>query len=360
MHCLALVTDAFGGHGGIAQYNRDFLGALVESGAVSSITVLPRHAPEPVDTPVTITQIPPQAGRIAYSAAALLVAFRRRPDVVFCGHLHMAPLAWLVARLTHAKLVVQTHGIEAWPRPERLQRAASETADLILCVSRYTRARVAGWATMPPERILVLPDTVADAFAPGDGSRLRAALELDSKKVLLTVGRLDSRERYKGHDLVIAALPELVARGHDVVCVAIGSGDDRPRLEALAWETGAAERVLFLGAVGVEHLAQAYRMADLFVMLSTGEGFGIVFLEAMASGTPALGLAVGGACDALADGGLGNAVSEQDDLVAAIDRLLAEPKPDPVALSRAVHARFGRATFRARVNTAFDRLLQPA
>src|SRR5271166_6652347 len=81
-HCLALVTDAFGGQGGIAQYNRDFLGALAEGGAVSSITVLPRHAPERITTPAAISQIPARRGKLAYAATAMLTAFCRRADVV--------------------------------------------------------------------------------------------------------------------------------------------------------------------------------------------------------------------------------------------------------------------------------------
>src|SRR5262245_65338627 len=100
------------------------------------------------------------------------------------------------------------HGVEAWSHPSRLRRAAAEAADLILCVSRHTRACVVGWAAIAPERILLVTNTVADAFEPGDGSALRAALELDGKQVLLTVGRLDSRDRYKGHDWVIGALPD--------------------------------------------------------------------------------------------------------------------------------------------------------
>jgi phosphatidylinositol alpha-1,6-mannosyltransferase len=346
MHCLALVTDAFGGQGGIAQYNRDFLGALTESDIVSSITVLPRKKPARIE-------------RLAYSAATLLAALRRRPDVVFCGHLYMAPLAWLIARLAGAKLIVQMHGIEAWPRPSRLRRAAAEAADLILCVSRHTRAAVAGWAAIAPERILVVPNTVADEFAPGDASGLRAALGLDGKRVLLMVGRIDARERYKGHDRVMATIPDLVVQGHDVVCVIVGDGDNRARLEELAQKAGLAERVRFLGAVSRQCLAEAYRMADVFVMPSTGEGFGIVFLEAMASGTPALGLDTAGARDGLADGELGTAVAEAD-LPQAIARLLAMPRPDPEALSRAVRARFGRPVFRAQLAMAFDRLWQPA
>jgi phosphatidylinositol alpha-1,6-mannosyltransferase len=356
---LALVTDAFGGHGGIAQYNRDFLAAIAEGTAVSSITVLPRHAPEPIAAPGAINQIAARPGRVAYAARALLAAFGGRIDVVFCGHLYMAPLAWLIARLKGAKLVVQTHGIEAWPRPSRLRRAATEAADLVLCASRYTRARIVGWAAVAPECILLVPTTVADAFAPGDGSALRAALRLKAQRVLLTVSRMDARERYKGHDRVIAAIPDLVRRGHDVVYVIIGQGDDRARLEDLARETGVAERVRFLGAVAAQQLAEAYRMADLFVMPSTGEGFGIAFLEAMASGTPALGLAAAGARDALADGELGTPLSEEDDLPAAIARLLGAPKSDPVALSRAVRSRFGRKAFRAQLGMALGRLWEP-
>lgn len=357
-HCLALVTDAFGEGGGIAQYNRDFLSGLIESGAVSSITVLPRHATERVSTPAAIRQMQPRPGRLAYSAAASLTALCRRTDVIFCGHLYMTPLAWLIARVKRAKLVVQMHGVEVWRRPSPLQRAATAAADLILCVSRHTRTCVTAWAAIAPERIVVVPNTVSDGFVPGDSSSLRAVLGLDGKRVLLTVGRLASCDRYKGHDRVITAIPELVARGYDVIYLVIGKGDDRARLEALARQSGIADRVRFLGGVDRERLAEAYCLADLFVMPSTGEGFGIVFLEAMASGTPALGLDVGGARDALADGELGDLVSAEADLAAAIARRLATPKPDARALSDAVRRRFGREAFRAQLRIAFDRLLQ--
>ncbi|HEY3038446.1 MAG TPA: hypothetical protein VGJ66_06895, partial [Pyrinomonadaceae bacterium] len=90
---LALVGDAFGGRGGIAQYNRDFLGALAEAGTVSSITVLPRRAPDLPAPPENIEQIRARPGRIAYTVAALRAALFRPIDLVFCGHLFMAPLA---------------------------------------------------------------------------------------------------------------------------------------------------------------------------------------------------------------------------------------------------------------------------
>jgi phosphatidylinositol alpha-1,6-mannosyltransferase len=356
---LALVTDAFGGYGGIAQYNRDFLNALAASGTASSITVLPRHAPQPIAPPVGINQTRARPERLNYSAMALMTASRERTDVVLCGHLYMMPLAWLSSRLKGAKLVVQMHGIEAWERPSHLQRIATEAADLVLCVSRYTRARVLGWAAIAPERVVVVPNTVTDEFTPGDSHAARAASGLEGKRVLLTVGRMAPDERYKGHDRVIAAIPELVRRGHDIVYLIIGQGDDRASLEQLARETGVAERVRFLGTVGALQLADAYRMADLFVMPSTGEGFGIVFLEALASGTPALSLDVGGARDALADGELGILISAENDLPSAIARLLAKPRHDADALSQAVRSRFGREVFYMQVSMALERLMQP-
>ena len=355
---LALVTDAFGGRGGIAQYNRDFLGSFAQ-GQMASITVLPRYALDRSSPPGGIRQLPPRPGRATYILAALRTALGRRVDAVFCGHMYMAPLALLIARLKRAKLIVQMHGIEAWPRPTPLRRAAVEAADLVLCVSRHTRAQVLNWADIAPERVLVLPNTVGDAFSPGDGSSLRAAWDLQGKYVLLSVGRMDARERYKGHDRVIAAIPRLVVEGHDVVYIVVGEGDDLPRLKALAEQTGVAYRVRFMGMVGRQTLADCYRMADLFVMPSTGEGFGIAFLEAMASGTPALGVAVAGACDALADGELGNAVAEPE-LVSALVRLLARPKPNSDALAAAVRGRFGYAPFAAGARAALTRLMQAA
>jgi phosphatidylinositol alpha-1,6-mannosyltransferase len=354
---LALVTDAFGGRGGIAQYNRDFLGALADARIMSSITVLPRLAPDPAVPHQTIEQMPPQPGRLVYSVGALRSALVRSVDFVFCGHVFMAPLAALIARLKAAKLIIQTHGIEAWPRPSGLQREAVESADLLLCVSRYTRAAVLSWAAIAPERVLVLPNTFKETFTPANGLKPQIPLGIENRRTLLTVARMHPSQQYKGQDRVISALPYVLSHGHDVEYIVVGEGDDRGRLELLAREVGVSDRVHFLGAIDLQVLSDAYRKADLFVMPSTGEGFGIAFLEAMVSGIPTLGLSVAGATDALADGELGTMVSESE-LPAAIVRLLAKPKPDPVALAAATRARFGRPQFAAGVRAVLDRLME--
>ncbi|HEY3797705.1 MAG TPA: glycosyltransferase family 4 protein [Caulobacteraceae bacterium] len=341
---LALLTDGFGAAGGIAAYNRDFVAALSASGA--EIEIAPRRGVGAGGLPARVRQHPAIHDRLRYALRAVGVAVARRPRIVFCGHLYMAPLAAIAARLAGARLVIQLHGVEIWPRPTAQRLAALEAADLILCVSRDTRARAIGWANIAPERAVVVPNTVSDVFTPGDASALRQRLGLQGELALLSVGRLDARERYKGHDRVIRLLRAARARGHDAVYLVAGEGDDRARLEALAASEGVAEHVRFLGPTLDADLPDLYRAADLFVMPSTGEGFGIVFLEAMACGTPALGLAAGGAPDALE--GLGEAVAEAA-LPAALMRALAADKPNGGSLAARVRERFGRPVFEARV-----------
>jgi len=352
---LALVPDAFGGRGGIAQYNRDFLSALASCG--HQVVAVPRYAPDLVQLPNGVAQRRARAGHFIYSLTVLREALRLQPDIVFCGHLFMAPLAWLAAKSAGARLVMQTHGIDAWPRPSKLVRRACEQASIILSVSRYTRARVLSWAAVPAERAVVLSNTVSDCFAPGEGAALRREWNLEGKTVLLTVGRMSANERYKGHDRVIAALPGLIAAGLGVAYVVAGDGDDRPRLEDLARKANVSSYVRFVGSLSLLALIEAYRTADIFVMPSTGEGFGIVFLEAMACGTPALGLDAAGARDALCDGNLGYAVKEED-LGATLARLISTANPDPHVLSNAVRERFGRDRFVNAVRSAISRTLE--
>ncbi len=361
---LALVTDAFGGAGGIAQYNRDFLAALAADPQSGPIEVLPRLQPRPVaDLPANLRQHPPSGNQILYSLRALALAARMRPGTIFCGHLYMAPLAHLLARLFNARLIVQTHGVETWDAPSPLRRRGLEAADLVLAVSRDTRERVLAHAALAPERVVVAPNTLAEVYAPTPSeadAALRARLGLaEGQRLLLSVSRLDAGQRYKGQDRVIALLPALVQRGHDPVFVIGGLGDDAQRLAALARDTGVADRVRFLGEAPAADLPALYRAADLYLMPSSGEGFGIVFLEAMACGAPALGLALGGAPDALGRG-LGEAVAPAD-LLDAVDRALRRPRPTPAeraAQAAEVARRYGRGAFQQRLTAVMARLMQ--
>jgi phosphatidylinositol alpha-1,6-mannosyltransferase len=141
------------------------------------------------------------------------------------------------------------------------------------------------------------------------------------------VSRLDSRERYKGHDRVIRTLPRVLQQHPDTIYLIVGDGDDRPRLESLAVECGVAKNVQFAGLVPPEELPHYFRLADVFVLPSTGEGFGIVFLEAMATGVRVIGGSQDGSRDALCDGALGTLVDPEniEELTSAILAALDDP-----------------------------------
>jgi phosphatidyl-myo-inositol dimannoside synthase len=334
MRLLALLTDGFGANGGIARYNQDLMGALSQSTLVSNVLVLPRFAASSATRPAKVRQLMPSPCRAAWSARALVLAARRRFDAVFCGHLNAVPLAAAIARLQRVPLWVQVHGIEGWRRRGPSHRHGLAAATLVTCVSRYTRARLLAWADVPAHSVRVLPNTVAANYAPRrPRTDLVARHGLAGRRIILTVGRFSAAERYKGHDRVIAALPGILARVPDAAYLIVGSGDDRPRLESLAREAGIADRVVFAGWVPDAELADYFALAHVFAMPSTGEGFGIVFLEAAASGLPVIGCNRDGSVDALAEGRIGRLVDphEPKEIEAAVIDALCGRHPAPAA-----------------------------
>ncbi|MBL0900865.1 MAG: glycosyltransferase [Reyranella sp.] len=332
---LALVGDCYGARGGIARYNQDLFEALAEKGD-AEIVILPRLGNATgLSLPQGLTQKPAIFSRLGFSLAAFGAAWRHRPfDVVFCGHLFMAPLAFVIARLLGARCWLQAHGTDVWKDRRTMARRMIERADLVSVVSRETRRILLGWVDLPPERVRVLPDTVQDVFTPGPPSpALRAALRLGDAPVLLTVGRLAAAERYKGHEAVFSVLGALREKHPGLIHLVAGDGDDRRRLEQAAADLAPAGAVRFLGYVPDWELPDLYRSADLYVMPSTEEGFGIVYLEAAACGLRVVGGRGGGTADAIPER-VGVIVDPADRaaLTAAILGELAKGRADPAAV----------------------------
>jgi len=331
LRILALVTDAFGGSGGIAQYNCDLLSALAKCDPVTDIIVLPRRSAKAVGAlPGGVQQLSAVENRLAYSAAALWTAMKHQPfDLVFCGHLFMAPLGMVVATVLRVPLWLQVHGIEAWREPSVLKCRSVESATIVTSVSRYTRRRLLKWIAIDPARVKVLPNTVSPQYHPGPKpGYLIERHAAGGKKVLMTASRLSSSEQYKGHDRVIRTLlPRVLSHHPDTIYLIVGDGDDRPRLEALAVECGVRKNVEFTGFVPPQELPDYFRLADVFVMPSAGEGFGIVFLQAMATGVPVIAGSKDGSRDALCDGVLGTLVDPEngEELASAILTALDNP-----------------------------------
>lgn len=345
---LALVTDAYGSLGGIAEYNRNLLSALAKSNAVAEVVVVPRigGAGKADILPEGLRLLPPRLGRISYSALAARTVLREQKfDAIYCGHILMAPLGALLARWLDKPLWLQLHGIEAWDRPSSLIRWGVEQSSLVTAVSRYTKRRFLHWAAIDPVRVRVLPNTVSERFGPGPKpTKLLHRYGFEGMQVLLTVGRISVADRYKGHDQVIAALALLHDEHPRLRYVVAGEGNDRPWLEQLAEQRGILNRVQFIGRVSDDDLPDLYRAADVFAMPSTNEGFGIVFLEAMKSGIPTIGGNRDGSMDPLGDGKYGHAVSCGDpaELAEAIRRALTNPLDGGVAVKKFAIANFER------------------
>lgn len=363
---LALLTDAFCGYGGIAQYNRDLISALETSEIISKIVVLVRIAPELQNEPGAVTPIRfgkktvqhrPRFGRLNYSLRALTTALRERPDIIISGHLFHGPLALAISKLVGAKLMCQLHGVEVWGPIKGSHLRALELADQVWCVSRDTKAHLDAKSGRSPPNTVVVPNTVAPNFVPMNRAEARLKFSFGEAYSILSVGRLDSREQYKGHDRIIKEMPRLKEVRPDIQYFIAGEGDDQPRLENLVRDHGLDGCVTFLGKVPYADLPALYNAADLFALPSTGEGFGIVFLEAMACGTPAIGLDVGGAPDALCHGELGICV-QVEAFPVALAYAVQAPPIDRIELAQKVSQKFGHTAFAHEVLSTFHKLCQ--
>jgi glycosyltransferase involved in cell wall biosynthesis len=219
-------------------------------------------------------------------------------------------------------------------------------------VSRYTAERMTAWG-VERTRIRVLPASV-------DGETFRApAASGREGTVLLTVARLSGSEQAKGIDRVLAALPAVRARFPSVRYRIGGTGDDMPRLRALAERLGVEDAVDFLGDVPADGLPGCLSSADVFVMPSRNEGFGIVLIEALACGVPVIACGLEGSRDALKEGRLGRLVDPTvaGELEGAIIATLAgagtRGGDDGPRLRAAVLAAFGVDRCRQLVREAF-------
>lgn len=329
--------------GGIQVYSSFFLGALQNINSSIKYDVFLKH-----DTPASkkldtykhtnfhFSGLWPLKVRTAIFVSQILSSgLLQHPDLIISTHLNFTIAADYLKRLRGIPYWTIAHGIEAWNIKNPDRKKALHNADKILCVSNYTRNRLIQEQHLDPNKLSLLPNTFdSNRFTiSGKPSYLLERYKLKPEQpIILTVNRLVSQESYRGYDKILEVLPQISQVIPNIHYIIAGKGDDRPRLEKSIAQHQLQDCVTLAGFVPDSELCDHYNLCDVFAMPSKLEGFGIVFLEALACGKPVLAGNQDGATDALYQGKLGALVNPDDtkEITQALVKILQHTYPLPL------------------------------
>ena len=210
------------------------------------------------------------------------------------------------------------HGVERW---------MANRADRVIACSFYMREQIADIFGIEEEKVAVIPNGIdpEDLVTPDEAelSRLRAEFAAPDERLVLLIGRLVYE---KGFQIALEAMPELIQRLPGTRFLVAGSGTHEGELRSQAEALGLMEHGTFLGWIGDDVLHSLYRIADVCVVPSIYEPFGLVALEAMASGCPCIVADTGGLREVVPNEDVGLRFRDRDpaSLGAAVERLLTD------------------------------------
>jgi glycosyltransferase involved in cell wall biosynthesis len=332
--------------GGIQVYSSFFVEAVREFRPAVNCTLFVKHDPAnlPDDPPtanlpgVTFHSAgtwPPVLRTSAFATQITARGLWQRPDLIISTHLNFTRAAHWLKLIAGIPYWAVAHGIEAWDIKQPSLRFAVLNADRIFAVSNYTRNRLIENLEIEADKVSLLPDTF-------DSNRFTITAKPEyllrryglkpNQPVILTVSRLVASEQYKGYDRIIMGLPEIRRSIPDVRYIIVGGGDDHSRVEALISRLNLQGQVTLTGYVPDDELCDHYNLCDVFAMPSKGEGFGIVFLEALGCGKPTLAGNKDGSVDALYNGELGALVDpdDVDEIARTLTRILQRAYSHPL------------------------------
>jgi phosphatidylinositol alpha-1,6-mannosyltransferase len=299
---------------GIAYVSRLVHQALVdELGEVAVLQIKPRGGD---------AMAPTSAEAIRYAERIVRTQMVSRPDWWLFTHLGPARLTRKLPRAVRRPYAVFVHGLESWaPELGPGRKEVLQDAKLRIANSTYTARRIEHThpelGAVVPCPLGLLPDAPRVARRPDDdedatATDIDAVLARLSPRTALIVGRMDENERYKGHDVLIDAWQHVRDAVPDAQLVVVGQGTDLARLKSKAVDAGVADSVIFTGFISDVALRALRHRVSLFAMPSTGEGFGLVYLEAMRDRLPCIASNIDAAGDVIANGETGFLVDPTD------------------------------------------------
>ena len=259
-------------------------------------------------------------------------------DVVLLSHINLLSIGYLIKRFSpKTKVYLIAHGIEIWRKLPETKLKALNRLDKIFAVSHYTKEKIKSEHKIADNKIEVLNNCLDPFYYfPNDFSKPKPLLKrynlTTNNTVLISLSRLSSTEKYKGYDNVIKILPKLVEKDPNIVFLLAGKADEeeQARLEKLIAEYKIGQHIKLIGFVDEAEISDHFLLSDIFVMPSKKEGFGIVFIEAMASGLKVVAGNKDGSVDALNNGKLGKLVDPDNlnEVEQVLSELLAQPSGD--------------------------------
>lgn len=312
-----IFLTAFSSIGGIQKFNKIFLNALCDIKKRKKnfdFKALSLHDDLPEERYIcekSFQGFNNNKIKFFFQSVKLIVS----SDFIIIGHINLYPIGFLCF-LLRKKYFIVAHGIEVWSKNKNLESFVLKNADGIFSVSNFTKDKLIKIHNLNPEKINIVFNTVDPFF-----TKSIVNFEFEHKKepaeklfTILSVCRLSSDEKYKGYDKVIKSLPVVKKRHKDIKYVIVGKSDEKElrRINNLAESLDVKSNLVLAGEVKEDQLADYYSSADVFVLPSKGEGFGIVFLEALYFGLPVIAGNVDGSVDPLMNGELGILVNPDD------------------------------------------------
>lgn len=317
------MTDAFASTGGVQLVNRNLARALGSHPALEA-EFFSLMDTGPDTRYVAASSFRGFGGSRRRFVAAVTRAFlSRRYATLLITHRNLFPLALFWNALVGRPYLLFAHGIEIWDRQRPWYRIPLRSAEKVLVNSHFTRDRMCLTNGLPAERTEVMPLCLDEVGMPGP----IGPSDTGGPPTLLTIARSNRKEGYKGQDTVIRAMPLILKRYPQARYILAGGGDDQPRLRELAGQLGVGGQVELLGQISDPERNELFRRATVFLMPSRGEGFGVVYLEAMNYHLPCIAGNGDGGREAVRDGINGFAVdpASPKTVAAAVERLLDDP-----------------------------------
>ncbi|TKC60964.1 glycosyltransferase family 4 protein [Pedobacter hiemivivus] len=241
-------------------------------------------------------------------------------DLVLLSHVNLSIIGLAIRLLNpNCKIWLIAHGIEVWQPLKGWKKRIWNTANRVICVSQFTKSKVMKLHGASPSHCVVL-NNVLDPFIklPENFDKPEYLLRRYGLKpgdpVVFTLTRINLAEKFKGYDQVITAVTRIKQYLPSIKYILAGPCEptEKSRIEQLVADQGLSNNFILAGYIEEKELADHYLLADLFVLPSKKEGFGIVFIEAMAYGLPVICGNVDGSIDAVRNSEMGMAIDPDD------------------------------------------------